>query len=112
MLTHDIIASQIPHVLKGTSFANLGDYYEGKVRDNYTHGDRRIMVTTDRLSAFDRIIALIPFKGQVLNHLTKFWFENTKDICPNYIEAYPDPNVIVGKECKPLMVENGDSRLH
>ncbi len=105
MIPRDVIASQIPHVLKGTSFTNLGSYYEGKVRDNYTQGKRRILITSDRLSAFDRVIALIPFKGQVLNALTKFWFENTKDICPNYIESYPDPQVIVGKECKPIMVE-------
>ena len=105
MLDRATIASQIPHVLKGTNFANLGEYYEGKVRDNYTQGDRRILITTDRLSAFDRIIALIPFKGEVLNAMTKFWFENTKDICPNYIESYTDPNVIVGKQCKPVMLE-------
>lgn len=105
MLSPEIIASQIPYVLKGTNFSNLGDRYEGKVRDNYTQGDKRILITTDRLSAFDRIIALIPFKGQVLNSMTKFWFEKTKDICPNYIIEYPDPNVIVGKECKPIMVE-------
>lgn len=105
MLTRDLIASQIPHVLKGTNFMNLGKRYEGKVRDNYTQGARRILITTDRLSAFDRIIALIPFKGEVLNAITRFWFEKTKDICPNYIESYPDPNVIVGKECKPVMLE-------
>ncbi len=105
MLSPETIASQIPYVLKGTNFANLGDRYEGKVRDNYTQGDKRILITTDRLSAFDKIIALIPFKGQVLNEMTKFWFEKTKDICPNYIIEYPDPNVIVGKECKPIMVE-------
>jgi phosphoribosylaminoimidazole-succinocarboxamide synthase len=105
MLSPDVIASQIPHVLKGTNFTNLGTRYEGKVRDNYTQGNRRILITTDRLSAFDRIIALIPFKGEVLNAITKFWFENTKDICPNYVESYPDPNVIVGTECKPLMIE-------
>lgn len=105
MLDPSIIASQIAHVLKGTNFANLGIRYQGKVRDNYTQGDRRILITTDRLSAFDQIIALIPFKGEVLNAMTKFWFEHTKDICPNYIESYPDPNVIVGKECKPLMLE-------
>lgn len=105
MLSKEIIASQIPKVLRGTHFENLGDYYEGKVRDNYTQGDRRILITTDRLSAFDRIIALVPFKGRVLTSLTKFWFENTKDICPNYVESYPDPNVIVGRECKPLKVE-------
>lgn len=105
MISPELIASQIPYVLKGTNFANLGERYEGKVRDNYTKDGRRILITTDRLSAFDRIIALIPFKGQVLNAMTKFWFEKTKDICPNYIIEYPDPNVIVGKECKPIMVE-------
>jgi len=105
MLTPEVIASQIPYILKGTNFANLGERYEGKVRDNYTQGSRRILITSDRLSAFDRVIALIPFKGEVLNAITKFWFENTKDICPNYIESYPDPNVIVGKECKPIMLE-------
>lgn len=105
MIDPQAIASQIPHVLKGTNFTNLGERYEGKVRDNYTQGDKRILITTDRLSAFDRIIALIPFKGEVLNQLTKFWFENTKDICPNYVDEYPDPNVIIGRECEPLMVE-------
>ncbi|MFT7184108.1 MAG: phosphoribosylaminoimidazole-succinocarboxamide synthase [Oceanicoccus sp.] len=105
MTASDIIAQQIPNVLEGTHFEGLGEYYEGKVRDNYTLGDRRILITSDRLSAFDKVITKVPFKGQVLNQLTKFWFEQTKDICPNYVEAYPDPNVIVGQECKPLMVE-------
>ncbi len=105
MLDASLIASQIPHVLEGTHFDNLGEFYQGKVRDNYTQGNRRILITSDRLSAFDRVIALIPFKGQVLNAMTKFWFEETKDICPSYIESYPDPNVIVGVQCEPLMVE-------
>jgi phosphoribosylaminoimidazole-succinocarboxamide synthase len=105
MLSNDVLAQQIPLVLKGTHFTNLGTRYEGKVRDNYTEGKRRILITTDRLSAFDKIIALIPFKGQVLNQLTRFWFEETEDICGNHVVAYPDPNVIVGVECEPLKVE-------
>jgi len=105
MISKQIIASQIPNVLKGTNFDNLGRFYKGKVRDNYISGSRRILITSDRLSAFDKIIAFIPFKGRVLTALTKFWFEKTKDICPNYVEKYPNSNVIVGKECKPLMVE-------
>ncbi len=105
MLSTNVIAQQIPYVLEGTDFQNLGNLYKGKVRDNYTKGDRRILITSDRLSAFDRIITLIPFKGQVLNQLTRFWFEETKDIFPNYVKDYPDPNVIVGEECEPLMVE-------
>ncbi|MBT4384269.1 phosphoribosylaminoimidazolesuccinocarboxamide synthase [Candidatus Peregrinibacteria bacterium] len=105
MIDPKTIAEQIKFLLSGTNFANLGTRYEGKVRDNYTNGDRRILITTDRLSAFDRIIALVPFKGEILNGMTKFWFEQTKDICPNYVESYPDPSVIIGKECEPLKVE-------
>jgi len=75
------------------------------VRDNYTPGDRRVLVVTDRLSAFDRILGLVPFKGQVLNQLAAFWFEQTGDIVPNHFIAMPDPNVTVAHECQPLAVE-------
>lgn len=105
MLTQEQLIAQIPHVLKGTNFPNLGERYEGKVRDNYTKGDRRILVVTDRLSAFDRIITLIPFKGQVLNQMAQFWFEQTKDICGNHVIEFPDPNVVVAKQCQALPVE-------
>jgi len=101
MLTKEQIAGQIKHCLTGTNFTNLGKRYEGKVRDNYIQEGRRILITTDRLSAFDRVIALIPFKGQVLNALSRFWFENTKDIVGNHVLEYPDPNVVVGEECAP-----------
>jgi len=105
MLTNDQIAAQLTHCLTGTHFANLGERYEGKVRDNYTKDGKRILITTDRLSAFDRIITLIPFKGQVLNALTKYWFEVTKDIVGNHVIEIPDPNVVVAEECQPLSVE-------
>lgn len=105
MLTAQQIAQQLPFVLEKTDFPELGDKYEGKVRDNYTKGDRRILITTDRLSAFDRIITTIPFKGQVLNQISRFWFEQTKDIIGNHVQQYPDPNVMVGVLCKPLGVE-------
>ncbi len=105
MLTDEQIASQIRYCLKGTNFTNLGERYEGKVRDNYMRDGKRILVTTDRLSAFDRIITLIPFKGQVLNALSKYWFEVTKDIVGNHVLEIPDPNVVVGEECTPLAVE-------
>jgi phosphoribosylaminoimidazole-succinocarboxamide synthase len=105
MLSSDQIAAQIPNCLAGTNFANFGDMYEGKVRDNYTQGDKRIIVVTDRLSAFDRVICLIPFKGQVLNQMAKFWFEKTKDIIGNHVIEFPDPNVVVGKQCTPLPLE-------
>ncbi|MDP4008031.1 MAG: phosphoribosylaminoimidazolesuccinocarboxamide synthase [Candidatus Peregrinibacteria bacterium] len=104
MLTNEQLKAQIPYVLKGTDF-NIGTKYEGKVRDNYTFDGKRLLVVTDRLSAFDRIIANIPFKGQVLNQLAKFWFEKTKDIVGNHVIEFPDPNAILAKECKPLPIE-------
>ncbi|MFA6992649.1 MAG: phosphoribosylaminoimidazolesuccinocarboxamide synthase [Candidatus Gracilibacteria bacterium] len=105
MLTGEQILKQLPLCLKGTNFDGLGERYEGKVRDNYSKDGRRIIVVSDRLSAFDRIITLIPFKGQVLNGMAKFWFEQTKDIMPNHVIEYPDPNVVVAKLCKPLPME-------
>ena len=104
MLTTEQIKAQIPYVLTGTDL-NIGSKYEGKVRDNYTFDGKRLLVVTDRLSAFDRIIALIPFKGQVLNQIAQFWFEQTKDICNNHAIEFPDPNAVLAKECKALPVE-------
>lgn len=105
MLSLDTIKAQIPHCLEGTDFPTLGEKYEGKVRDNYTKDDRRIIIVSDRLSAFDRIITLVPFKGQVLNQMAQFWFDQTKDIMGNHVIEFPDPNVVVAKECTPLPIE-------
>ena len=85
--------------------------YEGKVRDNYlvpsehARDRRRVLVTTDRISAFDRVLGTLPFKGQVLNGLAAWWFEQTKDVCPSHVVSVPDPNVTIGVECEPLAVE-------
>lgn len=92
-------------VLKETNFSNLGAKKTGKVRDIYTQQGRLVLVTTDRHSSFDRIIAHIPHKGQVLNQISAFWFEQTKDIVPNHILAIPDPNVTIGKKCTMVPVE-------
>lgn len=105
MISLQDLLAQIAHCLAGTDFPQLGQKYEGKVRDNYTKDDRRILIVTDRLSAFDRIITQIPFKGQVLNQMAQFWFEQTKDIIGNHAIEFPDPNVVVAKQCKPLPVE-------
>ena len=105
MLTKETLLAQIPYCLKGTNFPNLGSRYEGKVRDNYTKDDKRVIIVTDRLSAFDRIITLIPFKGQVLNQMATFWFDQTKDIVQNHVIEVPDPNVVIGRECKALSME-------
>jgi phosphoribosylaminoimidazole-succinocarboxamide synthase len=84
----------------------LGDRRDGKVRVSYAlpHG-RRLFVTTDRLSAFDRIIAKVPYKGQVLNQLSMWWFEHTADVVANHALSVPDPNVLIAREAQPLPVE-------
>ena len=93
------------NILKETNFKNLGKKYTGKVRDVYMQNDKIIMISTDRYSAFDRNLALIPCKGQVLTKVTEFWFEQTKDIVPNHVIDFPDPNVVVAKKCTVLPVE-------
>jgi len=75
MIPEDILRAQLTRTLDGTNFAGLGERYEGKVRDNYTKDGRRILVATDRISAFDVVLGTIPFKGQVLNQLAQHWFE-------------------------------------
>ncbi len=84
----------------------LPDRRDGKVRVSYSYGsDRRLFVTTDRLSAFDRVIAGVPYKGQVLNQLSAWWFERTADIVANHVIDLPDPNVLVARAAQPLPVE-------
>ena len=93
-------------ILADATIPELPNHYRGKVRDNYDLPDgRRIIIATDRLSAFDRILAAIPFKGQVLTQTARFWFEQTADICPNHVLDYPDPNVVVGRRLDILPVE-------
>src|ERR1700744_2060924 len=92
-------------ILKETNFSFLGPRMAGKVRDIYDQGDRLILITTDRHSSFDRIIAHIPWKGQVLNQVSAFWFEQTKDIVPNHVLAVPDPNVTVARKYAPVSIE-------
>ncbi|MBI3034180.1 phosphoribosylaminoimidazolesuccinocarboxamide synthase [Candidatus Woesearchaeota archaeon] len=102
----DTIRKQLRLVLEKTDFA-LDDceVYRGKVRDNYIVGDKRIIVTTDRLSAFDVVLCTLPFKGQVLNQMSEFWFSKTKSIAPNHVIEIPDPNVTVARNCTPIPVE-------
>ncbi len=100
-----LIKAQLAHTLDTTRFEGLGVRYEGKVRDNYTKDGRRFIVVTDRISAFDRILGTVPFKGQVLNRLAAWWFDKTKDIAKNHLVRVPDPNVLECIECKPLPVE-------
>ncbi len=84
----------------------LGDKIEGKVRDSYLPGDgTRILVTTDRISAFDRVLGTLPFKGQILNQLSTWWMNTTADVAPNHLLGAPDPAVVVARQCEPLPVE-------
>lgn len=105
MLTHDALLAAIPDALDGVRLEGYGPRAQGKVRDIYRVGDRRLLVTTDRVSAFDRVLALIPFKGQILNQLSGWWFERTADIVPHHLIAMPDPNVTLAREAIPLPVE-------
>jgi len=93
------------NILEKTDFKNFGEKYVGKVRDVYTQDDKVILISTDRYSAFDRNLALIPCKGQVLTQVSRFWFENTKDIVKNHVIDFPDLNVVVGKKYKVLPIE-------
>lgn len=100
-----IIKENLENCLTETSFTDLGEVKKGKVRDTYDLEDKLVLITTDRQSAFDRILASVPFKGQVLNQTSKFWFDQTKDIIENHILDIPDPNVTIAKKCKVLPVE-------
>lgn len=84
----------------------LADRRDGKVRVSYAYGDgRRLFITTDRLSAFDRVIAGVPYKGQVLNQLSAWWFDRISDVVANHVVDLPDPNVLVARAAQPLPVE-------
>jgi phosphoribosylaminoimidazole-succinocarboxamide synthase len=104
-ISHDDLLQAIPHALKGVDLPGFGPKIEGKVRDSYAAGGRRILVTTDRVSAFDRVLGYIPFKGQVLNQLSVWWFRQTEDIVANHVLEVPDPNVTVARDAQPLPVE-------
>jgi len=88
------------------SFPGQTAFYSGKVRDVYTIKDKLVMIASDRISAFDVILPrLIPFKGQVLNQIAAFMLNATRDICPNWLEKVPAPNVSIGKKCVPFKIE-------
>jgi len=106
MLSAAAIRAAIPGVLTEAAIPELPNYYRGKVRENYDLPDgRRILISTDRQSAFDQVLAAVPFKGQVLTQTARFWFEATADLCPNHVIEYPDPNVVVGRRLHMLPIE-------
>jgi len=104
MIKEKVILKSLPKILKTINLP-LGKKLQGKVRDIYFKDKKRILITTDRQSAFDVILGCIPFKGAVLNQLSAFWFKKTKHIVDNHLLDVPDPNVSVTKNCEPIQVE-------
>tara|TARA_B100000579_G_scaffold373621_1_gene337367 strand:+ start:657 stop:1604 length:948 start_codon:yes stop_codon:yes gene_type:complete len=101
----DYIAEQLNNTIEAVDLDISSDHYKGKVRENYYKDKEIIMVTSDRVSAFDHVLGTIPFKGQILNEIACFWFDKTKDIVPNHFISSPDPQVLVTKKAKTLPVE-------
>lgn len=106
MVAESVLRAQLDHTIADTDFAGLGPRYRGKVRDTYRRGDHLILITTDRISAFDHILKQgIPFKGQVLNRLAAYFFSHTSDVIRNHVIDVPDPNVTIAERCEPVPVE-------
>lgn len=105
MLDRQTITKNIYNVLTKTDFQGLGKRFQGKVRDVYVGEAEITMISSDRYSAFDRNLALVPFKGAVLTQTSAFWFDATKDIIQNHIISIPDPNVVVAKKCSVVPIE-------
>ncbi len=103
MLSNEVLAQAVP--LRSVDLTGWGEKQSGKVRDIYTDGDKRILITTDRVSTFDRVVGAIPFKGQVLNQLSAWWFEQVRDIVDSHVLDVPDPNVTVARQAETLPVE-------
>jgi len=105
MVPESTLRAALGKTLVATDLAGLGEKYDGKVRDCYAAKNEMWLVATDRLSAFDAIVTSLPFKGQVLNRLSAWWFDQTKDLVPNHLLDVPDPNVSHVVRCEPLPVE-------
>ena len=105
LMDRELIKQQLKYALEGTNFDDQGELYKGKVRDNYINDETITMVTTDRISAFDRVLGTVPFKGQALTELADWWFGETADIVANHIIKRPHPNVWKVKRCEPIQVE-------
>ena len=110
MISEEKIEANIRNTIKETDFPELGKKYRGKVRDNYTDEEKqeRTIIATDRISAFDVVLGTIPFKGQVLNQLAQYWFNETKNVAKSHMIDVPDPNVMRVKLCTPFPVEMMD----
>jgi phosphoribosylaminoimidazole-succinocarboxamide synthase len=105
LLTQEQLLEAAPHALTAVDVPGWGEKKTGKVRDIYDRDGKKILITTDRVSAFDRVLGAIPYKGQTLNQLSAWWFEKVRDIVPNHVIDVPDPNVMMVREAETLPVE-------
>lgn len=105
MSLDDLLRDALPHCLETVDLGRLGAPISGKVREMVALGDRRVLVTTDRVSAFDRVLGTIPYKGQVLNQLSAWWFRQVEDLVGHHLLEVPDPNVVLTREATPLPIE-------
>ncbi|MFU8780204.1 MAG: phosphoribosylaminoimidazolesuccinocarboxamide synthase, partial [Kiritimatiellia bacterium] len=105
MISDVVLRDLLMEPLVEAPFSEGVPFQRGKVRDWCWQQGDRVLVTTDRISAFDRILGTVPCKGQVLNQLATFWFEKTQHIVPNPVVAVPDPNIVVMRECQQLPLE-------
>ncbi|MCP4599639.1 MAG: phosphoribosylaminoimidazolesuccinocarboxamide synthase [Proteobacteria bacterium] len=105
MTTKENLHAALEQTLQKTDFQGLGERMQGKVRDSYVKDGQRFIVTTDRISAFDRVLGTLPYKGQVLNQVAAFWFDKTKELAPNHLIRTPDPQVMEVLDCTTLPVE-------
>jgi phosphoribosylaminoimidazole-succinocarboxamide synthase len=106
MISKDVLAPYLKGRLWDATLPELPNHYRGKVRDNYDlPGGRRLIIASDRLSAFDRVLTAVPLKGQSLTRISRFWFEATADLCANHVLDWPDPNVVLCRRLKMLPVE-------
>lgn len=104
-MTEAQLQQRLEHPFHSTELNGVGELYRGKVRDVYSLGARRLLVTSDRVSAFDSVLGTIPFKGQVLNQLTNWWFKRTEDLVANHLLSQPHPNAVVVKTARALPLE-------
>ena len=100
-----VIRKNLTNCLTETAELGIGNCKRGKVRDIYDLGDKLLLVTTDRQSAFDRVLASVPFKGQVLNRVSAWWFKQTEHIVPNHVISIPHPNATLGKKMEVFPIE-------
>ena len=96
-MQREVFEQALKHPLEQTDFGTLGKLYRGKVRDNYSGADGvRTIIVSDRISAFDRNVGVLPLKGQMLNYIAAWWFERTRHLAANHVISVPDPNAMRG----------------